>query len=191
MWIIKPENEYLFIQLGELFVLNRFLLFVKGPPGLNGDPGDPGPIGISLDGPVGTPGLPGLPGSKGTPGDVFLVRPGATGPPGYPGAVGAKGHRGIPGSPGSSGKFHLHLDDPSKLFNNLGFGECGLYHRKHLFSIITLKLQVYRANLDNLVIKENQESVVTLEPLVSQAHPVDYVIHMELQVPQDLQERLD
>lgn len=54
-----------------------------------------------------------------------------------------------------------------------------------------LKLQVYRANLDDEVIKESQESMVTLEPLVPQARPVLYVTFMDLQALQDLQETLD
>lgn len=50
------------------------------------------------------------------------------------------------------------------------------------------KLQVCKANLDNQDIKDTQESMVTLEPLVPQAQPALYVSCMDLQVLQDLQE---
>lgn len=97
------------IHLGGSFVLHWFLLSLKGPRGLNGDPGSPGPIGISLDGPQGPSGLPGPPGRRGAPGDAFSVRPGVPGQPGLQGAVGPKGFRGISGSPGAPGKFHVHF----------------------------------------------------------------------------------
>lgn len=51
---------------------------------------------------------------------------------------------------------------------------------------------MYKANLDDQVVKESQESMVTLEPLVHQAHPVLCVRSgRALQDLPDLQETLD
>lgn len=59
-------------------------------------------------------------------------------------------------------------------------------------TIAASELQVYKANLDDQVVKESQESMVTLEPLVHQAHPVLCVRSgRALQDLPDLQETLD